>query len=338
MIKRTICVLFAVWMAVGAASAAEVSAGSAILYDADTHTIYFKKDADERRLIASTTKIMTALVALQELDMEAIVSVPDAATRLGGSSMYLKSGERLSVRELLYGLLLMSGNDAAYTLADACGGVEAFSGKMNALAQTLGLRNTCFANPHGLDDENNYSTARDMAVLAAYALENPDFAGICSCHSAKLGERWMKNHNKLLDMYDGTLGVKTGFTKAAGRCLVSAAARDGRRLICVTLHAPDDWNDHIRLYEEQFGQLVEHCAAQAGAYAVSIPLAGGGVVEARFAGDVRVSLFSGEEAKLAWEFETPHFFYGTPDRGAVIGKAVLTLDGIKLEEIELICG
>ena len=336
--KRILCVLLAMWIAGCAASAAYVSAGSAILYDPDTHMVYFEKSADEHRLIASTTKIMTALIALQELDMDAIVCVPDAATRLGGSSMYLKSGERLSVRELLYGLLLMSGNDAAYTLAEACGGVEAFSGKMNALARELGLHDTCFANPHGLDDENNYSTARDMAVLAAYALDNPDFTGICSCQSTKIGERWMKNHNKLLDMYDGTLGVKTGFTKAAGRCLVSAAARDGRRLICVTLHAPDDWNDHIRLYEEQFGLLTEHCAAQAGVCAAVVPLAGGGIVKARFAEDVRISLFPGEEGKLVWQFETPHFFYRLPDAGAVIGKASLMLDGKKIKEMDLICG
>lgn len=336
--KRILCALLAVWMAGCMASAVEVSAGSAILYDPDTHAVYFEKDADKRRLIASTTKIMTALVALQELDPEAQVSVPDAATRLGGSSMYLSSGERLSVRELLYGLLLMSGNDAAYTLAQACGGVEAFSGKMNALAREIGLEDTCFANPHGLDDENNYSTARDMAVLAAYALDNPDFAQICSCQSIKMGQRWMKNHNKLLAMYEGTLGVKTGFTKAAGRCLVSAAVRDGRRLICVTLHAPDDWNDHIRLYEEQFGRLTEHCAAQAGTCAVSVPLAGGGSVDAEFIEDVRISIFPGDEEKLAWQFETPHFFYRLPDHGAVIGKASLLLDGKKIKEIDLICG
>ncbi len=338
MIKRILSVLLAVWISVPGVLAAQVSADSAILLDADTHTVYFEKNADQRRLIASTTKIMTALVALQELDLDAVVPVPDAATRLGGSSMYLKAGERLTVRELLYGLLLMSGNDAAYTLADACGGVEVFSEKMNALAQKLGLRDTCFANPHGLDDENNYSTARDMAVLAAYALENPEFAKICACPSIKMGQRWMKNHNKLLQMYEGTLGIKTGYTKAAGRCLVSAAVRNGRRLVCVTLAAPDDWNDHISLYDQQFDSLTEVYAAKAGECAVILPLAGGGTVEARFAEDVRLSLFPEEMKSITWEYEAPHFLYGLPDSPIRIGKAVLMINGVNMKEVALLCG
>lgn len=166
--------------------------------------------------------------------------------------MYLKPGETVTVEELLYGLMLCSGNDAALALADCCGGLEEFVQAMNDKAAELGMQDTSFANPNGLDDENHYSTARDMAVLAAYAAQNPTFRRICSTRTATVGSRTMTNHNKLLSQVEGCIGMKTGYTKAAGRTLVSCAQRDGCRLVAVTLCDGNDWADHKSLYEMGF--------------------------------------------------------------------------------------
>ena len=166
--------------------------------------------------------------------------------------MYLKPGETVTVEELLYGLMLCSGNDAALALADCCGGLEVFVQAMNDKAAELGMQDTSFANPNGLDDENHYSTARDMAVLAAYAAQNPTFRRICSTRTATVGSRTMTNHNKLLSQLEGCIGMKTGYTKAAGRTLVSCAQRDGCRLVAVTLCDGNDWADHKSLYEMGF--------------------------------------------------------------------------------------
>lgn len=166
--------------------------------------------------------------------------------------MYLKPGETVTVEELLYGLMLCSGNDAALALADCCGGLEEFVQAMNDKAAELGMQDTSFANPNGLDDEDHYSTARDMAVLAAYAAQNPTFRRICSTRTATVGSRTMTNHNKLLSQVEGCIGMKTGYTKAAGRTLVSCAQRDGCRLVAVTLCDGNDWADHKSLYEMGF--------------------------------------------------------------------------------------
>ena len=169
--------------------------------------------------------------------------------------MYLKVGETLTVQELLYGLMLSSGNDAALALTEVCGGVDAFVAKMNDLAARIGMASSSFENPSGLDGEAHYSTARDMARLAAYAAEDPGFVRLCTTTRASVAGRSMSNHNKLLQRIDGCIGMKTGYTKAAGRTLVSCVERDGRRLVAVTLKASDDWSDHEKLYK--FGFAAE---------------------------------------------------------------------------------
>ena len=233
------------------AEAIQLSATAAILMDADSGEILYEKDAGRRMRIASTTKIMTALVALDRARLTDTITVT-AAHMVEGSSMYLKPGETVTVEELLYGLMLCSGNDAALALADCCGGLEEFVQAMNDKAAELGMQDTSFANPNGLDDENHYSTARDMAVLAAYAAQNPTFRRICSTRTATVGSRTMTNHNKLLSQLEGCIGMKTGYTKAAGRTLVSCAQRDGCRLVAVTLCDGNDWADHKSLYEMGF--------------------------------------------------------------------------------------
>ena len=238
------------------AEAVQLSAAAAILMDADSGEILFEKDAGRRMRIASTTKIMTALVALERAKLTDTITVT-ASHMVEGSSMYLKPGETVTVEELLYGLMLCSGNDAALALADCCGGLAAFVSAMNDKAAALGMTGTSFANPNGLDDENHYSTARDMAVLAAYAAKDPTFRRICSTRTATVGGRTMTNHNKLLSQVEGCIGMKTGYTKAAGRTLVSCAERQGRRLVAVTLCDGNDWADHKALYEMGFAEKTE---------------------------------------------------------------------------------
>ena len=206
--------------------AGAISAECAILIDAQTGRVLYEKQAEEKSLIASATKIMTALVICEQTNVLDRVKIPKEAVGIEGSSMYLKEGEVLTVQELLYGLMLQSGNDAAVALAIYCGGtVEGFTELMNDKAHRLGMTQSHFANPNGLDSPGNYSTARDMAILTAYAMQNPIFAQTVSTKTITIGERCLRNHNKLLWQLEGANGVKTGYTKAAGRILISSVTR-----------------------------------------------------------------------------------------------------------------
>ena len=247
-----LCLIFCITPAV--AEALEVSATAAVLMDADMGQVLYEKNGDRQMLIASTTKIMTALVVLEHAAPDDVITVtPDHMAE--GSSMYLRAGETVRVEELLYGLLLCSGNDAALALTECAGGLVPFVALMNEKAAALGMAHTSFANPNGLDADGHYSTARDMAVLAAAAVENPTFRRICSSRSVTIGQRTMENHNRLLRQMEGCVGLKTGYTQAAGRTLVSCTERDGCRLVAVTLQDGDDWNDHASLYEQGFRVL-----------------------------------------------------------------------------------
>lgn len=249
-----LCLLLILPLCPVRAEAVEVSATAAVLMDADTGEILYEKNSQRQMLIASTTKLMTALVVLDCACLQEVAEVAPAHM-VEGSSMYLRPGEQVTVEELLYGLLLCSGNDAALCLADYCGGsVAHFVELMNEKAAALDMGDTSFANPNGLDDEKHYSTAADMALLARCAMENPTLSRICSTSTVQIGERTMSNHNKLLRQVEGCLGGKTGYTKAAGRTLVSWAERDGRRLVAVTLNDGNDWADHAALYEFGFGR------------------------------------------------------------------------------------
>lgn len=231
-----------------------VSAASAVLVEANSGRVLYEKDAHRQRSIASITKLMTALVAVESTpELDTIFQVkPEHMAE--GSSMYLKPGERLPLRELLYGLLLSSGNDAALTIAEGCAGdIQTFVDWMNQWADDLGMKNTHFSNPNGLDAEGHYSTAYDMGLLARRVLEHKELARIVSTRSIKVGERDLINHNKLLWRCEGCKGMKTGYTDGAGRTLVSCTEREGMTLICVTLRAPDDWRDHMALYDYGFG-------------------------------------------------------------------------------------
>lgn len=259
-----------------------VSAKSAIIIDADSGQVLASYNAHERMGMASTTKIMTALTALSLCSPDQTVTVPREAVGTEGSSVYLCEGEKMTVEQLLYALLLASANDAAVALAVHCAGsVEGFAHHMNALAAKMGLENTHFTNPHGLYDEDHYTTAYELALITREAMKDSLLSRIFATYKATIpfcGEadkRLVVNHNKMLRSYDGAIGVKTGFTKKTGRCLVSAARREGLTLICVTLNAPDDWRDHTALLDYGYDNFCRRIFAAAGEYTCQLPVAGG---------------------------------------------------------------
>lgn len=261
-----------------------VSAASAILFEPSTGKVLYEKDADKRRPMASTTKIMTALTALGVIPLDEEIAVPREAVGVEGTSTYLEEGEILTFRDLLYALLLQSANDAAVAIAIAAdGSTEKFAERMNALAGSFGLTDTHFKNPHGLPDEEHYTTARELALIAAKAMENPVFRTVVSTEkysfSSSVRRRYLTNHNKLLRIYPDAVGIKTGFTKTSGRCLVGAAEEDGLLLISVTLDAPDDWNDHMHLFRLGFSLYERRKILQAGEVEWTVPVIGGSVAE-----------------------------------------------------------
>ena len=254
-----------------------MSAQNAVVMDADSGRVLYEHNGYLKKTIASTTKIMTAIVVLENCNLEDIVTVSYNAATTEGSSMYLKPNEKITVENLLYGLMLSSGNDAATALAEhTSGSIEKFALLMNKKAKEIGMLNSSFANPHGLDDENHYSTAYDMALLTKYAIKNNKFKEIVSTKQKIIKEadnekyKYLTNHNKLLSMYEWCKGVKTGFTKKSGRCLVSYAEKSGVKLIAITLDAPDDWNDHIGLYEQYFDKYKKYKLIDTNDYICSV--------------------------------------------------------------------
>ena len=316
-----------------------ISAQKAILTDAQTGRVLYEKDADSRSLIASTTKIMTALVVCEQCNVLDRMRIPKEAVGIEGSSMYLKEGEVLTVQDLLYGLMLHSGNDAAVALAIYCGGtVEGFVQLMNDKAHRLGLTGTHFENPNGLDAPNHYSTARDLAALTAYAMDNPIFAQTVSTKSVRVGQRSLTNHNKLLWRVDGADGVKTGYTKAAGRILVSSARRDGRRLICVTINDGNDWADHATLLEDGFSGFAVKTIVTAGACLGTREVAGGRSdrVQLLAAEEFCFSLAKDEEPRIV--IAGQDFVYAPVVRGGAAGYAYVLLGEETVGKVPLLYG
>ena len=316
-----------------------VSAQKAIVLDSASGRVLYGKLQNERSLIASTTKIMTALVVCQQCNVLDRFRIPKEAVGIEGSSMYLKEGEILTIQELLYGLMLQSGNDAAVALAIYCGGtVEGFVQMMNDKAALLGLSNTYFANPHGLDASNHYSTARDLAVLSAYAMSDPIFSMTVSTKTVTVGERYLKNHNKLLWRIEGADGVKTGYTKAAGRILVSSVSRDNRRLICVTINAPDDWNDHIKLLEHCYRNYKSVTFVSEGQSVGRVYIAGGtsGWVDLIAAETFELALADNENVVL--EMPGIGFVYAPIKAGEEAGIANVLIDGQYVGSVKLLFG
>ncbi len=334
--RRILCCILLTSVLTCQAGAVSTSAASAVLIEQSSGRVLYQQDPDTERLIASVTKIMTALVALEhgDKDQSYTVTVQDMAE---GSSMYLKPGDTLRLEELLYGLMLVSGNDAALAVAHCVSGeLEDFVALMNRTAEDLGLTHSHFANPNGLDAEGHYSSARDLAVLAAHALENQDFRRIVSTASVTIGERYLTNHNKLLRMCEGCIGVKTGFTKAAGRTLVSAAAREGMTLVCTTLNDGNDWNDHMALLDYGFANYHMETAVAAGqtlaaalvrnGTAASVPLAA--------AKDLQYPLAEGETLKVV--AHVPVAVSAPVVPGQALGEVCAYLGDEEVASVELI--
>ncbi len=306
-----------------------VSASSAVLIEAESGRVLYEKDADKRRPMASTTKIMTALVALENHDLDAQIKIPKEAVGIEGSSLYLTEGETLTLRELLYGLMLRSANDAAAAIAIAVGGsISDFAEMMNEKAEEMGLADTHFDNPHGLDSESHYTTARELALITAEALKNDVFREIVSTYKKSLplggvpDRRLVVNHNRLLRTYDGCIGVKTGFTKKDGRCLVSAAERDGVTLVAVTLNAPNDWSDHKKMLDGGFA-AVKRVKISSDGIEGYLPTVGAktDMIKYGAVGDTS-ALLPKNAGELRVVIELPRFVFAPVKKGDVIGRTV----------------
>ena len=340
--KRCLAAIMAVLLLLPTARAEsakpELSAASAILVDADSGRVLYQKNADEKRLIASITKLMTALVAVESTqDLSREVTVERADTLTEGSSMYLQIGEKISLETLLYGLLLSSGNDAALAIARNCAGdVETFVEWMNQRCESLGMKNSHFANPNGLNDDTHYSTAADMAKVAIEVMQNETLAKIVGTKSITLGTRTFTNHNKLLWQYDGCEGMKTGYTEKAGRTLVSCARRDGQLLVAVTLNDPNDWADHAKLFDYGFSSYPRQVLALAGKSFRQVPITGSLVrfVTVRTAADVFFPTTENEtiEAKI----ELPSQVKAPVNEGEIAGSLSFWMDGTCVGETYLV--
>lgn len=320
-----------------------VSASSAVLIDAPSGRILFGKNENQRRGMASTTKIMTAIVALENSSLDKLVTVAPSAAGVEGSSVYLYAGEEVTMETLLYALMLQSANDAAAAIAyEIAGGIESFADMMNEKAASLGLHDTHFMNPHGLDDENHYTTAYELALISAYALKNDTFAKIVSTEKKVIplhnssASRLLVNHNRLLRSYDDIIGVKTGFTKKCGRTLVSAAERDGVRLICVTLNDGDDWKDHRALLDYGFSLYETEELAIPGEFSCEVPVCGGSIDVVRASNtDGCHAVLPRNHGAVTVMTELPRFLYAGVKRGDRIGTVRFFADGAEIASVPL---
>lgn len=317
------------------------SAEAHVLFDADSGIVLSENNKDKKMKMASTTKIMTALIALEyaSKDNKTVTFTKEMIAE--GSSMYLRIGDKVKLTDLAAGMMMASGNDAAnavaLTISDS---YEDFAHIMNKRAEEIGMKNTHFVTPSGLDDDNHYSTAYDMALLMAEAMNNQSFLSLTSCQSKTVNFVYpedkvatYQNHNRLLRMLKSCTGGKTGFTKAAGRCLVTSAEDDGVRLIAVTLNAPDDWNDHISLYEYGFSSYtlvgfddrnevfdVALSGAEESFVTASVDEVMAFKVPANRIKDIEKNIF------------LPDFVFAPVNEGDILGKITYTLDGRELSK------
>ncbi len=314
-----------------------VSARECVLIDASSGRLLWKYGSDEPMLIASTTKIMTALVVSENCSPEEDVLILPEYTGVEGSSMYLKINEILTVRELLYGLLLQSGNDAAKALAcHTAGSIEDFAKLMNEKADRLGLKHTHFVNPHGLDAQDHYSCAYDLAIISAEFMRVKLLADITATKYANIAGRSMKNHNKLLWEYEGTMGLKTGYTEHAGRSLVSCVRRGGLSLICVTLNDPDDWNDHKKLFDWGFGLYKSKTLLSRDTEFACIPVISGISDKTAVRPSTEVSVALCETDAVEYKLNLPHFVYAPVKKSDIVGSVDIIINGEELFSVELL--
>lgn len=308
-----------------------ISAHSAVLINADDGSVLFEKNSDEKLPMASTTKIMTAIIAIENGDLSKEFAVDERAVGVEGTSAYLQKGDKLTLESALYALLLQSANDAAVAIAcEISKSTEDFVGLMNQKCADLGLSCTHFENPNGLPSSGHYTTAKELAYLAAYCMKNETFAAIVSKKSADINingaPRTFVNHNRLLSMYNDCIGIKTGYTQKSGRCLVSAAEREGCRLIAVTLNAPNDWNDHKKLFDHGFGKYRSYLLFDEESFIFEIPVAGSSK-SIRISPDGSQSCLLKNGSHITTRLEAPHIITAPIKKGRTLGYAVFECDG-----------
>ncbi|MBQ8528216.1 MAG: D-alanyl-D-alanine carboxypeptidase [Clostridia bacterium] len=343
MLAVLLLLLITVYATASVNEAMRVSARAAALYQPDTGRFIYSKNGKARLPMASTTKIMTALVAIERTDsLDEAVPIAEEAVGTEGSSAYLKEGDVVTMEELLYALLLGSANDAAVAIAYHIGGdVEGFAALMNEKAAELGLSDTHFVNPHGLDDEEHYTTAEDLARLGAAALSSETFREICSTYKKTIvteeRRRTYINHNKLLKLCDGAIGIKTGYTKRCGRCLVGAAERDGVTLVSVTLDAPRDWSDHEQMLEYGFDTFERVTLAEVYEYSYDLPVEGteGKTVRVGNTDELSLIVEKGEHRREV-TVDLPESVPLPVKEGDALGEVRFTLDGEDVGGVRLV--
>lgn len=350
LISSILCVILFV-TAVPIASSAEnseipdISAESYVLYCADNGNIITSKNEHKKMKPASTTKLMTTLITLEEAAASDKQVKFTKEMTAEGSSMYLEVGNVVTLRDLAAGMMMASGNDAANAVAvTVAGNSEKFAERMNERASQIGMKDTHFVTPSGLDNENHYSTAYDLALLMSYALENDDFAELTSQKSATVNfinpadkKTTYANHNKLLSLYDCCIGGKTGYTMAAGRCLVSAAKKDGLTLVCVTLNDRNDWNDHISLYDYGFSKFACFESKDTD-YVFDVSCVGGTADSTTVVGekDIKLVVPASDKENIVRKVYCDSFLYAPIKENQSVGVIEYTLDNDILASNNLI--
>lgn len=318
-----------------------VSARSACLIAADSAQIIYEKNAHDRAPMASTTKMMTALLAAESDVWEETATVSLNAQNQEGTKLYLSAGDKMRISDLTCGMMLNSGNDASMVIAEHIAGDSVkFAKMMTERAQELGAKDTQFITPNGLDAEGHYSTAYDLALIAREVINNEKLAEIVKCRDTKVTTDngnivYLHNHNKLLWNYGGAIGVKTGYTKLSGRCLVSAAERDGVRLIAVTMNAPDDWNDHRQMLDYGFSVCTMSEIVSAG-YVIGEVHSDGERVGLYASDDVNAVAINGRTKDCEIILHRPKELFAPINRGEKLGCAEVIQNGYLIAEFDLL--
>ena len=345
--RKKICclsVIFVVLLSIIPINTGAISARYMCVMDSITGRILYEKNAHERHGMASTTKIMTAIIALESANAADIAITSYNASITEGSSLYLKAGDKMTVEDLVYGLMLNSGNDAAVVLAEhIAGSAEAFADIMNTKAYEIGAKNTHFTNPNGLSHDDHYTTAYDLALITRHAMKNEQFAKIAGTAAHRvsvLNENRtivLSNHNKLLRQIEGCDGVKTGFTKATGRCLVSSVTRNGWQAICVTLDAPSDWTDHTQLLNAAFEEYKPKSVISKGQFIRTADVLGGVEDSVRLVADemLFIPAKDGESFDLDIDYIIPSKFLAPVNSGQNMGEAQISYKGQVVGNVQL---
>lgn len=341
-ISFTILLIFCFTFVCCAEGAVQISASSAILIDGDTLEVLYEKNSEAKRSMASTTKIMTALIAVESGRLDETVNIKNNPY-VEGTAIGFNAGDKLTLETLCYAMLLESGNDAAVVVAEYLGkSEEKFSDMMNRKAAEIGMKNTNFVTASGLDAQEHYTTAYDMALLGAYAVKNEIFREICSTKSYKAQflqpetVRYFSNHNKLLSSCDGVIGLKTGYTKKSGRCLASACERNGKLLVAVTLNAPDDWNDHKKLYD--YGYSLYGYTELAVNIPDSVAVYGSDKKAFKTECSAEYELYVLKGSVVTKKIFMRSFFYAPIERNDVIGKISFFQNGSLIAEYPILSG